>query len=150
MEKQEFLLDLEVPDIVSVRQPDHYVFDFGGFRVRGARHMATRLTIHRSGAWECQSRVKTRFMSFVPQIELMMKFHKQGTSRQVPIGRTPKDWAPLMLWKQTFGRNDYQLVKKSGQSEFIRHYFDVIASDSEASLHMHVSPQKGIMALFKS
>lgn len=113
-------------------------FCFEQFRIRGATHLETRLTLHRDGNWSSVSRIKTTDITFKPQISLSLEFYRKSTGLQVPVGSTEHDWSPKVLWSSSFGKAEERVITKKGKSDFVRHYFDVLNSDAEGKLKMRL------------
>lgn len=113
-------------------------FHFETFRIRGATHLETVLTIYRDGRWTSSSRIKTGNSPFKPQISLSLEFFRKSTGMQVPVGSTELDWSPKVLWSSTFGKNDEKVIEKKGSSDFVRQFFDVLHSDAEGKLKMRL------------
>jgi hypothetical protein len=113
-------------------------FYFGNFRIRGAHHKETSLTIHRDGKWFASSRVQTSNAPFKPLITLSLEFFRSSTGMQVPVGSTEHDWSPKHLWSACFGKTEEKTINKKGESDFIRHHFDTLLTDAEGKLRMRL------------
>lgn len=127
----------------SVSNGDSHEFAFGQFRIRGATHIETSLTIHANGKWSSTSRIKTTQTPFKPMISLSVEFFQRSTGMQVPVGTTSNDWSPKELWSMCFGKSEEKEIVKHGESDFIRHHFQVLSGDAEGKLKMRLQRNRG-------
>lgn len=125
-------------------------FRFETFKIRGATHFETDLTIDQSGNWTSTSRVMTRDVRFKPRMSLLVEFfHADGKSIPEIVGAPPEDWAPKELWQNNFDKSEEKTIRCSGHSDYLAENFDTLANASEARLKIRLKKRPGIMDRFR-
>lgn len=125
-------------------------FRFDKFKVRGATHLETEVTIDRSGRWTSSSKVLTRDIRFKPRVTLFIEFFKDDNA-SIPnsVGEPPLDWQPKELWQEDFNRSEEKVVKSTGQSDYLAQHFDQLANASQGRLKMRLKKRPGLMDKFR-